>query len=208
MHYLQKLYAYVKAGNTSLWIDDCKEGDKELVWGMNSKMQSFHGWLSDFNEVQFGEDEGGLYVRLKSHVEDDWLSQEDFQNNSYMIAGYQGKTSLVYHLASSLGYKVIEVNNADQAIANIVPSVQEATQSRVIKSVSFPLKKSKVSSEKVYTKCPIILIDDLDINIPSAFPFVPSLESVPLADRTSFDIYSHSFEKVILFPISYVVVSN
>lgn len=178
------------------------------MWGMDDRIQCFYEWLSDFNEVNFGEDEGGLVGWLKSTVEEDWYSQEEFHNNSYMITGYQGKTSLVYHLASSLGYKVIEVNNADQAIANIVPSVQEATQSRVIKSSSFPLKKSKNSSERVFTKCPIILIDDLDINIPAAFPFIPSVDSVPLTNRTSFDLYSQSFEKVFVCLRCNLVVSD
>ena len=69
-------------------------------------------------------------------------------NNCYLIAGYEGKTSLLYHLSNQLGYKVIEVNNVDQEIANIVTSLQEATQSRVMKGNLFSIRKKQQQSPK------------------------------------------------------------
>lgn len=134
-------------------------------------------------------------------IEDDWISLEDrHSNNSYIIAGYEGKTSLVYHLANTLDYKVIEVNNTDQAIANIVNSLQEATQSRVIKGQSFPLKKrssiSKKHEKETFTKCPVILIDDLDVNVPSSQSFNPSSEGISIGDLSSMDLYTRYSEKV------------
>lgn len=197
VQYIQRVYSLVKAGGNRLWIDDCKEGGKELVWGMTERTERLFEWLLSFNEMNFDDEEGGTIWMECLRLEDDWLSQEDFQNTSYLVTGYQGKTSLIYHLASTLGYQIIEVNNVDQEIANIVHSVQEATQSRVIKSSSFPLKK-KGSSEQVFTKCPVILIDDLDINIPFTYSFQPTADS-SIADRTALDIYSASFEKVELW---------
>ena len=80
---------------------------------------------------------------------EEWYSQEEEDlNNCYLIAGYEGKTSLLYHLSNQLGYKVIEVNNVDQEIANIVTSLQEATQSRVMKGSLFPIRKKQQQSPK------------------------------------------------------------
>lgn len=95
---------------------------------------------------------------------------------------------------------MIEVNNADQAIANIVNSLQEATQSRVIKGQSFPLKKRSSASKKqereAFTKCPVILIDDLDVNVPSSQSFSLSAEGISIGDLTSMDLYTRYTEKV------------
>ena len=125
-------------------------------------------------------------------------------NNCYLIEGYVGKTSLVYHLASSLDYKVIEVNNVDQEYASIVNVVQEATQSHVIKGKSksktntntntkVNAKSKSISKKpKVFTKLPIILVDDLDINVPASLSFSPSNDDLV----TSLDVYSQQFEKV------------
>lgn len=112
-------------------------------------MEGFYSWLSNFSEVNlYGDEEEGRDREIEWGI-DEWYSQEEENlNNCYLISGYQGKTSLLYHLSNQLGYKVIEINNADQEIANIVTTFQEATQSRVIKGSLFPVKKKQQSPMK------------------------------------------------------------
>lgn len=95
-----------------------------------------------------------------------------YTNNAYLITGTEGKSSLVAHLARSLQRKLIEINNADQEVANLISHVQEATQSRILRGSS---KKTKAHSAStlVCASFPILLLDDADVNTPSAAPFLP-----------------------------------
>ena len=76
--------------------------------------------------------------------------QRGLNQNTFLVVGGEGKTSLVHHLAHSLKYEVIEVNNADQTLASVVGRLQEATQSRVMKLGG--KKESTSTNKKMKTK--------------------------------------------------------
>ena len=98
---------------------------------------------------------------------------------------------------------MLEVNNADQELANVVTSLQEATQSRLLRTTKtskmttkMTMKMSKMTTKMTaktknkaemrksamergkrgresgksgeFRKCPVILLDDLDVNLYSA----------------------------------------
>ena len=56
--------------------------------------------------------------------------------------------------------------------------------------------------KKAFTKCPVILIDDIDTNIPAPAPFLPSPEGSSIASLSTLDIYSMNAEKVPIFEFS------
>ena len=90
-------------------------------------------------------------------------------------------------MASELGFRVLEVNNADQELANVVNSLQEATQSHLLrtKKRESPRKNGwergkrgnegekggRRREEGAFRKCPVILLDDLDANLFSSTSF-------------------------------------
>ena len=77
-------------------------------------------------------------------------AKRGLNQNTFLVVGGEGKTSLVHHLAHSLKYEVIEVNNADQTLASVVGRLQEATQSRVMKLGG--KKESTSTNKKMKTK--------------------------------------------------------
>ena len=180
----------------SLWVQQYDEGGDDL-WSRDEALSVSHdrllAWLQRWEAVTLDE------------PDDDWLIEDESVRNAYIVAGGEGKTSLVTHLAHSLQYKVIEVNNADQEIASVISRVQEATQSRVIRvgGLSSPVNTSQHKGKNLkshnevsfsFSKCPVILIDDLDINIPASQPSLAVPSSITLF--TSIDIYHSMTEKV------------
>ena len=115
---------------------------------MENGIDRLKEWLQRWDTISFESDDDDGYGDDGDY--DDYDDDHDGKPNSkkkgmvqntFLVVGGQGKTSLVYHLAHSLKYEVIEVNNVDQTLASIVNKLQEATQSRVMKMSS--LKKRK-----------------------------------------------------------------
>lgn len=186
------VHKYDEAGDEVWWCDDT------LSWSHDRLLT----WLQRWESVNLEDND------------DDWLAEDESIKNAYIVAGGEGKTSLVTHLAHSLQYKIIEVNNADQEIASVIGRVQEATQSRVMRiggmlqpeTTSRTKRKNKKhqNESSTFTKCPVILIDDLDINIPASQPSLSTPSSIALL--TSMDIYTTQVEKVVFHADSHLVI--
>ena len=185
----------------SLWVQQYDEGGDALWWSdevSSSSHDRLLSWMQRWESVTLEE------------PDDDWLIEDESIRNAFIVAGGEGKTSLVTHMAHSLQYKLIEVNNADQEMASVVNRIQEATQSRVIRiqGLSNSMSSSQHNGMNMktrkelsvsFSKCPVILIDDLDINIPASQPSLAIPSSIDLL--TSMDIYQSMTEKVGLFVI-------
>ena len=134
------------------------DGEDILWWketAVESGVDRLKEWLQQWDTISLeSDDDGGDsddYGDDGGYGDDDddddrrsRSKKNGMIQNTFIVVGGEGKTSLVYHLAHSLKYEVIEVNNADQTLASVVGKLQEATQSRVMKMSN--LKKRKGSA--------------------------------------------------------------
>lgn len=175
-------------------MKQCQQGGIDLWWcdeREREEVKELIGWLKDFEMTSMEDDKDeGSIPRHGSLLDLAWATDSYYSNNAYLITGAEGKTSLVTHLATSLRVKLIEINNADQSITHLVNYVQEATQSRVLRS-SF--KKSNAAAKLVCSRFPVLLLDDVDANVLSASAFVPQ-PSASIADLTTLDVW-HARQK-------------
>lgn len=151
------------------------EGGIELWWcdsAQREEVKELISWLKDFENRPEEDNDDGACCEVESSADLAWEVDSYYTNNAYLITGMEGKSSLVAHLARSLHHKLIEINNADQEVANLISHVQEATQSRILRG-SRKKTKAHSTSTLVCASFPILLLDDADVNTPSAAPFLP-----------------------------------
>ena len=151
----------------------CLAGGVELWWceaEQREEVKALIAWLKDFENRSEEDDEGGC-GEAESATDLAWEVDPYFTSNAYLISGAEGKSALAAHLARSLRRKLIEINNADQEVINLIPHVQEATQSRILRST---VKKTKARAATLQCATfPILLLDDVDANAQPAAPFLP-----------------------------------
>lgn len=145
----------------------------ELWWceaDQREEVKALIAWLKDFENRCEEDDEGGC-DEAESATDLAWEVDPYYTSNAYLISGAEGKSALAAHLARSLRRKLIEINNADQEVTNLIPHVQEATQSRILRGT---VKKTKARAATLQcASFPILLLDDVDVNAQPAAPFLP-----------------------------------
>lgn len=154
-------------------VKRCLAGGVELWWceaEQREEVKALIAWLKDFENRSEEDDEGGC-GEAESATDLAWEVDPYYTSNAYLISGAEGKSALAAHLARSLRRKLIEINNADQEVINLIPHVQEATQSRILRST---VKKTKARTATLQcASFPILLLDDVDANAQPAAPFLP-----------------------------------
>ena len=131
---------------------------EDILWWKETKVENdvdrLKEWLQQWDTIRLesdddGDDDGddGGYGDDDDDDDDDdrrsHSKKKGMNQNTFIVVGGEGKTSLVHHLAHSLKYEVIEVNNVDQTLASVVGKLQEATQSRVMKVSGLKKRKGR-----------------------------------------------------------------